>query len=212
MSKYEKLKNTMEPINLQKIIVDDEEIIWSGKPKKSAFIIYKVVTMLPIALIWLLFDSAIISMMLFGSEEQVPVGILIFLIGFFSLHLFPVWIWLSNVITANKRWKNTEYAVTNKRLIISDGFIGKNYQSFYYKEIEKVDLNISAIDRMLKVGDISATIGGNSVPIFVDIENVYDIYPKLQKIVLDIQTDMEYPNEYRPKENPGYNTKYNGKM
>ena len=46
--------------------------------------------------------------------------------------------------------------------------------------------------------------------IILDIENPYEIYPKLQKIVLDIQADIEFPNAYRPSENPGYNTEYRG--
>ena len=72
----------------------------------------------------------------------------------------------------------------------------------------------------LIVGDIYFHLGNNvasnsngtSKTAFLDIENVRDIYSKLQKIVLDIQTDMEYPNALRPDENPGYNTKYNPKM
>lgn len=44
----------------------------------------------------------------------------------------------------------------------------------------------------------------------LDVENPYEIYGKLQNIVLDIQTDIEFPNAYRPDENPGYNTKYKG--
>lgn len=47
---------------------------------------------------------------------------------------------------------------------------------------------------------------------FLDIENAYELYPKLQKVVLDIQTDIEYPNDLRPKENKGYRTKYTGKF
>ena len=31
---------------------------------------------------------------------------------------------------------------------------------------------------------------------------------KIQKIVMDIQTDTEYPNALRPSDNPGYNTSY----
>ena len=45
---------------------------------------------------------------------------------------------------------------------------------------------------------------------FLDIENPQEIYSRLQKIVLDIQTDIEFPNALRPDENPGYNTKYKG--
>ena len=72
---------------------------------------------------------------------------------------------------------------------------------------------------MLKVGDVYIDTGEvrrikngtQSVKhAMLDIENPYEIYPKLQKIVLDIQTDVEYPNAYRPSENPGYNTEYKG--
>ena len=45
---------------------------------------------------------------------------------------------------------------------------------------------------------------------FLDIENPMDIYPRLQKIIMDIQTDIEFPNAYRPSENPGYNTEFKG--
>ena len=44
----------------------------------------------------------------------------------------PVWIWLSNGLTAKKNWENTEYYVTDKRIIIESGFIGMNYQTIYY--------------------------------------------------------------------------------
>ena len=30
----------------------------------------------------------------------------------------------------------------------------------------------------------------------------------IQKIILDMQTDMEFPNAYRPETNPGYHTDY----
>ena len=34
------------------------------------------------------------------------------------------------------------------------------------------------------------------------------VYKLVQKTVLDVQTDIEYPNAYRPDSNPGYNTRY----
>ena len=36
----------------------------------------------------------------------------------------------------------------------------------------------------------------------------YFITQKLQEIVIDIKTDIEFPNGLRPGENPGYSTKY----
>ena len=45
---------------------------------------------------------------------------------------------------------------------------------------------------------------------FLDVDNSKEVYLKIQKIVMDIQTDIEYPNALRPEENPGYKTKYKG--
>lgn len=205
MSKYEQANKNFEKINVNDILVSDESIIWNGKPKKSAYIINKVITMLPIALIWLIFDSTfIISFISLGNFMEM----LWFIIPFFALHLMPVWIWLGNILTAKKNWENTEYYVTNKRIIIVSGFIGMNYQTIFYKDINNVHLRIGIIDKLLKVGDIYFDTSENKMQFFLDLENPYDLYTKLQKIVFDIQTDIEFPNNLRPNENNGYNTKY----
>ena len=152
---------------------------------------------------------------------------LFFIIPFFLLHLAPVWIWLWNVITASKRWEHTKYYVTDKRIIIKNGFVAENYQTIYYKDIRNVFLNIGIIDKMLGVGDIhfdligygplslmnnyTTTNRNTAGACFLDIEDYHELYARLQKIVLDIQTDIEYPNALRPESNPGYNTKYNPK-
>lgn len=225
MSKYEDLISSKQKLDINSILIEGEKVIWSGIPKKSAFIMNKVVTMLPFALLWLAFDSFFIIAMFSTEGSSEMLG---FAIPFFAFHLMPVWIWLGNVLSAKKRWENTQYAVTDKRIIIQSGFIGINYQTIYYKEIKNVHLRVGIIDKLLGVGDIyfdtSISVMGMSIPnsnnannmgnpqAFLDIENAYELYPKLQKIVLDIQTDIEYPNDLRPEENKGYNTKYNGKI
>lgn len=213
MSKYEGLNNDLNyGVNP---LVEGEQLIWKGKPKKAAFILNKSIVMAPIALIWLAFDSTFIIAALNSADEIGPM--LFFLIPFFALHLMPVWVWLANVLTANRKWKNTSYYVTDKRIIIENGFIAGNFQTIYYKDLTNVSLRIGVIDKMLGVGDIYLeTIGGSYTrdgrnlvaQAFLDIENPQLIYPKLQKIVMDIQTDIEYPNALRPETNPGYNTQY----
>lgn len=191
-------------------LVEGESVIWSAKPKKSAYIINQIIVMMPFALLWLAIDSAIIIPMLLSGVAS---KMLFFIIPFFAIHLMPVWIWLGNVLSANKRWQNTKYYVTDKRIIIQNGFVAENYQTIYYKDIRNVDLRVGVIDKMLNVGDVYFDLGHNGKKTaFLDIENPREIYSKLQKIVLDIQTDIEYPNALRPDENPGYNTKYNPKM
>lgn len=205
MSKYENFTTSEKKLNP---LVEGENLILETKPKKSAFMLNKILTMMPIALLWLAFDSFFIIMMF---QTETPSGILFFIVPFFALHLMPVWIWLGNVLTANRKWKNTTYYVTDKRIIIENGFVAGNYQTIYYKDIKNVRINIGIIDKLLGVGDIYFDTEVPGVNAFLDVENAFDIYPRIQKVVMDIQTDIEYPNAYRPEDNPGYNTKYNEK-
>lgn len=69
-------------------------------------------------------------------------------------------------------------------------------------------MKIGIIDKMLKVGDLYFNLNSrHSQNVFFDIENPYEVYKIAQKIVTDIQTDMEFPNAYRLENNPGYKTK-----
>jgi len=214
MSKYERMEKY--ETNLESPLVEGESLIWSAKPKKNAFIINKILEMMPVALIWLTIDLGFITAFL---SKEVFNEVRFIIIPFFALHLMPVWIWFGNILTASKKWKNTKYYVTDKRIIIETGLIGSNYQTIYYKDIRNVTLRVGLIDKILGVGDIYFELGmfsnlrNDSKTInqaFLDVENPQEIYTRLQKIVLDIQTDIEFPNALRPEENPGYNTKYKG--
>ena len=163
--------------------------------------------MFPIALIWLLFDGGfIVAMCTTGAMDSAPPFVPLILVVFFAFHLTPVWIWLGNILTANIQHKNLEYVFTNKRIIIKSGVVGIDFQNVYYSEIESVNLKVGLIDKMLKVGDIYIK-SKNGAKVLFDIADPYFITQKLQQIVIDIKTDVEFPNALRPEENPGYNTK-----
>ncbi len=193
-------------------LMPGESIIWRGRPKKSAFVLNSSIKMAPFAIIWLLIDSSfIIPMLGVGSALG---KMLWFMVPFFAIHLMPVWIWLYKMLTACGRWKNTEYAVTDKRIILCNGLVGYEFQSIYYKDIAHVTMHVGAIDRFCGVGDISVllnfdTAGNNGgAASLLDLERPEEVYTILQKTVLDVQTDIHYPNALRPEENPGYNTQY----
>lgn len=187
-----------------------EAILWRGKPKKSAFIASRSLTLMPIAVVWLILDLGFISNM-FGVG-----GMNYFLIPFFALHLMPVWIWLGSTLTAGKRWKNTMYYVTNRRIIIQSGFLAVNEKSLFYKDMANAQLRIGLMDKLFGTGSILLDNGyydyrrrrnypGTKLEHLEDAQSAYN---RIQKTILDIQTDIEYPNAYRPEQNPGYNTDY----
>lgn len=190
------------------VLSSGEQILWSGKPQKKAFVVSHSLTMLPIAIIWICFDlTAISSIFSSGSMQW-------FLLGFFALHLMPVWIWLGSMLTAPKRWRNTNYYVTNRRIIIQGGFLAVNEKSLFFKDIHSVQCKVGIFDKLFGTGTIlfnSEMISNNNKatpPSFQYLQDASRIYARIQRTVLDMQTDMEYPNAYRPDENPGYNTDY----
>ncbi len=213
MDKYSKSyanTNEMNYINIDELIDKDEQILWRDKPKKSAFIWSKILSMLPFALIWILFDGFFIFMMIKNNIfSQMGTFFLIGIIVFFLIHLTPFWIWLYNVITASIQHKNIEYAFTTKRIIIRYG-IFVDLKNVYYMDIQSVNVKVGLIDRILKVGDIYIKTTNETIAL-LDIKDPYKVLNMLQKTVNDIKTDMHFPNELRPDANMGYSTKYKTK-
>lgn len=220
--KYDRMeRNTYETESTSQESVTDllmpgEKLLWSGKPKKSVFVLENVFQMLPFALIWLAFDAFFIIMLV--SNGGFAGSMLWFLIPFFALHLLPVWIWLSKVLTANKRYKNTEYCITDKRVIIKSGFIGMQVSTIMMKDVASVDIRKGVFDSMFGVGDVY--ISTVRTPVYtgkqasfsnaiLDIPDAVDVMKLIQKVSYDIKADMDYPNAMRPGSNPGYNTEYN---
>ncbi|MDE7380041.1 MAG: PH domain-containing protein [Clostridia bacterium] len=186
----------------------EEKVLWDGKPDKKSYVLARVVKMLPIVLIWLAFDGFAIYMVA-TQMDGLPTFVYFILIGFFIVHLTPVWIWIANIISAFKRLKNTEYAFTDKRVVIKTGFFAK-FDNIYYSDIASVNLHVGVIDKMFKVGDIIIRTTAGDTYMVEDVSNPYFIEERLQKIVLDIKTDMQFPNDMRPDTNHGYNTHYEG--
>ncbi|MBQ7885211.1 MAG: PH domain-containing protein [Clostridia bacterium] len=191
---------------IEDIIGADEQVLWRGKPKKSAYMLSTILKMMPVALLWLAFDSFfIISMFASDALTEAPLGVVIFLIAFFAIHLAPVWIWVGNIVTSTRQYKNLEYVFTNKRIIIKSGIIGIDFQNIYYPDIISINLKVGLIDKMLKVGDVYINSASGAKVLF-DINDPYFVTQKLQEIVIDIKTDIEFPNDFRPEENHGYKT------
>ena len=110
-------KNQDEPKSIQSALLDGEQVLWSGKPQRKAFIVNNVLKMLPVALLWLVFDTFFI-VMLTKTADMLPVPAIVFLCIFFVFHPMPVWMWIYRCATASKRHKNIEYAFTNSYTLL----------------------------------------------------------------------------------------------
>ena len=220
--------NNYAKSELELMVGKDEKILWQGKPNKRCFILEGIFNpMLPIALVWFLFDSLFIAAFIGGAATPgAPAVFSIFPLIFFLFHLMPVWIYLGGVIFVFRRYQHTEYIVTDKGVYISGGLFSYTCNMKPFTELARVNIHRGIIDQIIGVGDVvltsnnvadlySSNIRVNGRPLDVgttiaDIKDYRKVFEIIKKLQEDIYTDTMYPNALRPEENQGYRTKYNG--
>ena len=198
---------------------NDEKILWYGKPNKSVFIKERIFTPLALlALIWLIFDIAFMSVIFVNMDTEVSF-FKYAIIPFMILHLMPVWLYLGRVIFSFRSYKNTEYMVTDKAIYATSGVFTFNCERKTFQEVTNVSFHQGIIDKVHNVGDVFIATGQvttqngrvkNLGINIIDIEDYLNVYKLINKTSTDIYSDTMYPNDLRPKENHGYDTKYKG--
>ena len=220
--------NNYAKSELELMVGSNEKILWKGKPNKRCFILEGIFNpMLPFALVWFLFDSLFIAAFIGGAATPgAPAVFSIFPLIFFLFHLMPVWIYLGGVIFVFRRYKHTEYIVTDKGVYISGGLFSYTCTMKPFTELAREKIHRGIIDQIIGVGDVvltsnnvadlySSNIRVNGRPLDVgttiaDIKDYRKVFEIIKKLQEDIYTDTMYPNDLRPEENQGYRTKYNG--
>ncbi|MBO5528630.1 MAG: PH domain-containing protein [Bacilli bacterium] len=202
---YFKPENNIEQNTVEDVLNKDEKILVRLKPNKKVFILEALLGGLLFAILFAAFDTFVISMMLRSGMVN---GVMIaFLVVFFAIHLLPVWLYIANVVRKVGGYKNVEYCLTNERIILRSGLVGISFKSILYGEILSVNTKVGILDRIFKVGDI-VIVNAAGQTTLDDIDKPYFYASKIQTIVRDLQSDIHYPNDLRPKENHGYKTTY----
>ncbi len=216
--------------DLELMVQKDERILWQGKPNKKCYILEGIFNpLLPFALVWLIFDLTFFLFFIgfFSAAEKNSIDMPFTttpIIAFFILHLMPVWIYILGALFVFRRYKHTEYIVTDKGVYISGGIFSYTCQMKPFTEISRIKVHRGIFDQYLKVGDVVfsgteakaiAAIRVNSHPIFTelsisDIPDYQKVFELVKKLQTDIYSDTMYPNDLRPAENHGYKTKYKG--
>lgn len=222
--------NSYAKSELELMISPEERILWRGKPNKRCFILEGIFNpMLPFAVIWLLFDSLFIAAFIgTGATSGSPTAFSLFPIIFLILHLMPVWMYLVGVIFVFRRYKHTEYIVTDKGVYYSGGLFSYTCNMKPFTELARVNVHRGIIDQMIGVGDVvltsnniadyySSGVRVNGRPVgtgfgitIADIRDYREVFNLVKKLQEDIYTDTMYPNDLRPEENHGYRTRYRG--
>ena len=135
---------TYEAMGELPTLAQGEHILWRGKPKKSAYVADKALAMLPVAVIWLIFDLNFLRLSAASGFVRL----------FMLVHLMPVWIWLGSAVTSVIQWRNEDYYLTNKRIIIRKGIFNPQRQSVFLRDVHSIRTHYGLLDRMFGSGDI----------------------------------------------------------
>lgn len=203
---------------IDKVLDENEKVLWEGAPDFWPFIFGGSIFSIIFGLFWSAFLIPFVAMaiwdIIFGSHIF-GFGILLlphFWIGVVMLFGIPLYQVLVH--------KHTYYAITDKRVILQKGWIGRDFEMVDFDQVTNAEVNVGVIDKIFRknTGSILISTAGSftyskngrvSKPYTLrNIVNPYDVFKFFKKVSHDVKTDIEYPNKLRPNENPGYKTDY----
>ena len=200
----------MKTVDLDAKIGYGEVIYWRGKPDKKVFILRSIFNiLLPFAIIWSILDFPMLFFSIMDGED----GMIWFTIPFFIMHLFPVWIYLAGVFLSLRRYKNTEYLITDKAVYISGGAFAWSVEQRNLERLSNLNMRQGILERLCKVGSVvlddgtdgyagngargprfSGMHGALAIAYVPDYEEVFKLIGQLQRNAF---TDAMYPNDKR---------------
>ncbi len=201
-------------------VLDNEKVLWEGSPQFWPFVVGNSLIVLFVWFFLFIFIGPFVGflfsifflllMNVFGNILGAIISTLISLLLFF----IPPFIY--QVLSFNR----THYAITDKRVIIQKGVIGRDFEIVDHDKITNAEVNVGIADKMFgkNSGSILISTAGTftytrqgqvSRPYTLrNISSPYEVFKQFKTISHDIKTDVYYPNKKRPKINPGYPTEY----
>lgn len=213
---------------IDKILDVNERVFWEGRPKFWPYFLTGVVPTFLVGIVWMIFLTPfiVVNFLSKGSTGEAT-GLInnifsfawnIFLIPFL---LIGLWMLVGIHIYKLLLYKHLHYAITNKRVIIQKGVIGRDFEYIDFDQITNAEVKVDFWDKIVgktsgsilisSAGSFAITRQGQQVvkPYSVsNIDNPYEVFKFFKKLSHDIKTDIEYPNKLRPLENPGYRSNY----
>ena len=185
---------------LRKLLNVNEEVLWSGKPVRKAFILPGLLS-IPFGLIFLAMSVFFMwTMTSSGAPAFTSLFVLPFFFAGFAVAFGPVLFQLL-------RYRNTEYMITDKRIITQTGAIGLDTRFVDLEKIQEVYVQIGLIDRLFGTGTLFAMTAGFSGffprggygnryggfygrPSFAALKEPYKVHKLLQEAIENSKKDQ----------------------
>jgi uncharacterized membrane protein YdbT with pleckstrin-like domain len=203
----------MKEIN--KVLDGNEKVLWEGEPQFLPFVISGSAVSLLVAIFLFILVVPFAGLIMYGKISGYNA------FGYSSLLLLPhLWIGAFFLVAAPLyqilSHRHTHYAVTDKRVIIQKGLIGRDFYMVDFDKIGSADVNVGIVDKVFgkNTGSIRIISAGGARALSYTLRNIedpYTVFKSFKKVSHDVKTDIQYPNAMRPEENKGYDTDYSDK-
>ncbi len=202
---------------LQEILNTNEKIVWQGKPQP---LLYKI------GAVFGLIFGIFVAIFLYYRFGKVGNGLIPYIVI-----IIPVVALILPSLYRLLVYKYILYVITDKRIILQGGLIGRDFDFVDYDKIESSSVNVGVFDKIMgkntgtiliyanRTRPVTATyrdvLGTHpsttmqNIPFtLLSIVDPYGIFNLFKKVSFDIKSDINFPNALRPKENEGYATSY----
>jgi len=167
----------------------DEKVLWSGKPVLIPFILSGLIVIPIVAVVWLIFAMFfVVSALSVGARHFPFLFFSPFILIIFFIIMIPLFV-------EYLRYGNTEYMITDQRIITQTGAIGIDTRFVELNKIQEVYVTVGWLDKIYGTGSIMAVTAGyvpvgapspyNPVarPAFKAIRNPYEVQRILQEAI-----------------------------
>lgn len=205
---------------LDKILSKTEKVFWEGQPRFWPFLFDGSVVTTVFGVFWMLCLTPFIwfaALGILSGSSVFGIGV-VFLVPFILVGLWAV---IGIPIYQILVCKHTYYAITDRRVILQTGLIGRDFEIVDLDQITDAEVNVGLFDTIFGGGDTGSIIishagsvtqtskGVKNYPATLrSIDNPYEVFKFFTKVSHDVKTDIQYPNKLRPTDNPGYQTSY----
>jgi uncharacterized membrane protein YdbT with pleckstrin-like domain len=141
--------------NIAKQLRSNEKVLWQGKPVLTPFVLAHNLFPFVFGLFFMAFSLLFFILPMASTSaplEFVLFPLIFFFIGFAFAFGMPIWSFLA--------FRNTEYLISDQRLITQTGAIGIDTRFVDLEKIQEVYVRIGVVDRLFGTGSIFAVTAG----------------------------------------------------
>lgn len=162
---------------LEKQLLDGEQILWRSKPNFMAFFMNN--SMETLFIVMLPYAVAVAVGIFFNLRSEAASTAFLLFSSFFVFFSLLVSVVIFAVWGARREWKHLEYVLTNQRMIICTKGNGYVYTIVSLKEVKMITMRQGGFDKLFNVGDVLVTVNqgkNQGVCRILDIKDWEDFY------------------------------------